>query len=81
MQTQLRGKGKFPRSTDHATPASLGKETMSPTNPVKSLRRAFAESAEHRLGEDALYELWLKLNAGLREMGVRTLPMPEKLAK
>lgn len=37
--------------------------------------------AEHRLGEDALYELWLKLNAGLREMGVRTLPMPEKLAK
>lgn len=37
--------------------------------------------AEKKLGDDELYAMWLKLNVGLREMGVRTLPMPERLAK
>ena len=31
--------------------------------------------------DQQLYEIWLKTNEGLREMGVRTLAMPERLAK
>lgn len=50
---------------------------------VASYERAVQNfaSAERRLTDDELYALWLKLNAGLREMGVPTLPMPERLAK
>lgn len=40
---------------------------------------AVAESASR--DDQQLYELWLKTNEGLREMGIRTLPMPERLAK
>ena len=39
------------------------------------------EMAEEKEDDDTLYALWLKLNADLREMGIKPLPMPEKLAK
>ena len=46
-------------------------------------RAALKFSIAERASKDdqQLYELWLKANEDLREMGIRTLPMPERLAK
>ena len=46
----------------------------------ESAARKFA-AAEANYLDDALYTLWLKLNADLATMGIKPLPMPERLAK
>lgn len=42
--------------------------------------RRFEKAAENA-DDERLYAVWLKINADLREMGVKTIPMPERLAR